>query len=113
MVMRTMTRCSILTRDYVEQIDRYKEHQGKTIERKTTEKVCLQCGETFDAVRKDAMYCSKKCRELFGYYKRTGGKVTEKVCLECGTTFSVTRKNTMFCSTKCNSAFYGKQKRGE
>ena len=55
------------TRDYVEQIDRYKEHQGKTIERKTTEKVCLHCGETFDAVRKDAMYCSKKCRELFGY----------------------------------------------
>jgi rubrerythrin len=57
-------------RDYVEQIDRYKEHQGKTTEYKTTERACAECGATFSAKRNDAQCCSEKCRNAFSYKRR-------------------------------------------
>jgi hypothetical protein len=58
------------TRDYVEQVDRYKQHQGKTTERKVTEKVCAECGARFSATRKDTQYCSPKCKNVFGYKQK-------------------------------------------
>ncbi len=58
------------TRDYVEQVDRYKEHQGKTIERKTTEKVCPECGETFMAKRSTAQFCCKEHAAAFRYKQK-------------------------------------------
>jgi hypothetical protein len=51
-----------LTRDYVEQVDRFKEHQGKTTEFKLTEHTCLTCGETFISKRKQSKFCGLKCR---------------------------------------------------
>jgi hypothetical protein len=65
------------TRDYVEQVDRYKEHQGKTTGRKTTEMVCTECGETFTTTRKHAKYCSVQCRNKSDY-KRHGGAENSK-----------------------------------
>ena len=65
------------SRDYVEQIDRYKEHQGKATERREREvltKACAQCGEQFTATRKDAQSCSEKCRALLSYYRKRGAK---------------------------------------
>ena len=58
------------TRDYVEQVDRYKQHQEKTIERKTNERVCLECGETFNAVRNDANFCCKNHAAAFWYKQK-------------------------------------------
>jgi hypothetical protein len=59
------------TRDYVEQVDRYKEHQDKPTERriveKTLEKVCAECGAQFMTRR--GKYCSRKCRNAV-YYKK-------------------------------------------
>ena len=101
------------TRDYVEQIDRYKEHQGKAVERKTTEMVCTNCGETFNAYREDMKFCSNKCRNASFYkqqQKAVGGKGSEKVCIECGNTFTARRKNMKFCSVKCKDAFNGRRK---
>jgi hypothetical protein len=51
-------------RDYFEQIDRYRVHQGKPedAEFKTYELTCEVCGETFESRRPQATTCSKKCR---------------------------------------------------
>jgi hypothetical protein len=49
------------SRDYVEQIDRYKEHQGKPTERVSFERVCEQCGEVFAAKYDFTRFCSRKC----------------------------------------------------
>jgi hypothetical protein len=58
------------TRDYVEQVDRYKQHQGKTTERKVSEKVCAECGARFSATRKDTKFCGSYCRNKFGYEQK-------------------------------------------
>ena len=56
------------TRDYLEQIDRFKAHQGKSTEarerRKPTKtaRVCPVCKKTFLAANPRATTCSEKCR---------------------------------------------------
>jgi hypothetical protein len=55
------------SRDYVEQIDRYKEHQDKATERVTYERVCVECGATFEAKSCDTKFCSKKCVRKANY----------------------------------------------
>jgi hypothetical protein len=49
------------TREYVEQVGRYKEHQGKQTARKANTFCCAVCGATFKAYRGDAKYCSAAC----------------------------------------------------
>jgi hypothetical protein len=53
------------TRSYDEQMERYREHQGKPEDtgRKTTLLNCVICGGQFEALRSDAQTCSKACRE--------------------------------------------------
>jgi hypothetical protein len=64
------------TRDYVEQIDRYKEHQGKptTGKPRMTHQftACLICGEPFTAKRRDALFCSTRCKNRHQENKRKG-----------------------------------------
>jgi rubrerythrin len=56
------------TRDYIEQVDRYKAHQGKPTSRKVNtfetrqSLVCTVCGTAFNAYRGDAKFCSPSCR---------------------------------------------------
>lgn len=55
------------TRDYIEQIDRFKRHQDKPTTRKirnikTIGCTCSECGETFMASRPDVTCCSAACR---------------------------------------------------
>jgi hypothetical protein len=55
------------TRKYVEQIDRYKNHQGKRIDRKPRvvtklhSLICTICGAAFNAKRDNAKFCSRRC----------------------------------------------------
>jgi hypothetical protein len=55
------------TRDYVEQIDRYKLHQGKPTGFKLTSLVCEVCGESYTAMRSNSRACSKECRSRLRY----------------------------------------------
>ena len=55
------------SRGYVEQIDRYKQHQDKPTEFARTEKVCEVCSESFTAQRKTARVCGAKCRSRLRY----------------------------------------------
>jgi hypothetical protein len=56
------------TREYVEQINRYKLHQDKPTEAaprnrpEPFQKTCENCARTFMATRKDASVCSRRCR---------------------------------------------------
>ena len=52
------------TRDYVTQIDRYKEHQGKPTGFKTTERVCKVCGVTYTALRSNSRACPEHRTQL-------------------------------------------------
>ncbi len=51
------------SRDYLEQNDRYKKHQGKSISFKRFDKTCEVCGEDFVAQRSTARFCSECARE--------------------------------------------------
>lgn len=55
------------TRGYIEQIERYRQHQGKeaapVLQRlRTFTLICVECGETFTASRPTAKICSQRCR---------------------------------------------------
>jgi hypothetical protein len=56
------------TRDYVDQIARYKVHQGKSVEKVERKKptrhalTCVRCGKSFMAGRRDARACSRACQ---------------------------------------------------
>ena len=47
------------TRDYIEQIDRYKEHKDEPTERWTETRVCEHCKAQFTALKSHARFCSK------------------------------------------------------
>ena len=55
------------TRDYVEQVDRYKLHQGKPTGWKLTSLVCEVCGKSYEAMRSNSRACSKECRTRLRY----------------------------------------------
>ena len=66
-------------RGYVEQVDRYKRHQDKPIERKfkTMTRKCRQCGKDFIAHRKDAVFCDgigNVCRRAWRRAQYAQGK---------------------------------------
>jgi hypothetical protein len=52
------------TREYLDQIDRYKEHQGKPTEATTHERICAnpKCGKSFAARSSRALTCSVACK---------------------------------------------------
>jgi predicted nucleic acid-binding Zn ribbon protein len=97
------------TREFVEQVDRYKEHQGKPITGAWHEKVCQQCGEAFTAKTPNAGFCSKNCWSAFDYALRKAKY--DKVCKECGTAFTAGHADAEFCSKKCGNRFGMRQAR--
>lgn len=95
-------------REFIEQTDRYKEHQGKSITGAVFEKVCEQCGGAFTAKTPNARVCSKKCRNTFDYTQRRPDHdkaKCDKVCKECGTAFAGRQLRSEFCSKKCANKF--------
>jgi hypothetical protein len=68
------------TRDYVEQVDRFKDHQGKPTERRARgpltghKATCIapNCGKEFIAYRSDAQTCSDKCASALKRARKRG-----------------------------------------
>ena len=62
-------RSSIRRASYVEQIDRYKEHQDEPTERMSFKRVCAyeDCKKEFVAYKSHARFCSKKCGNDWRY----------------------------------------------
>jgi hypothetical protein len=91
------------TRDFIEQTDRYKEHQGKPTE--STRKPydfftanCASCGEEFEATsRNELMACSNNCREKL---RRLRDAPPPIPCVVCGALFKSLRGATT-CSARC------------
>jgi hypothetical protein len=54
------------TRDYVEQMDRYKEHQGKATGRKISICICEWCGREYEAERSNSRTCPEH-RRMYRY----------------------------------------------
>lgn len=63
------------------------------------QKQCLCCGESFEAKRPFAKYCSAKCKTKFLEKQ----KVKEISCEECGKLFTPSNRKVKFCSTSCSS----------
>jgi predicted nucleic acid-binding Zn ribbon protein len=97
------------TRDFIEQTDRYKEHQGKPTE--STRKPydfftakCASCGKEFEATsRSQSLACSNVCREQLRRDKAQAAKVAIP-CVICGTPFKSIR-GAVTCSNKCRKKF--------
>jgi hypothetical protein len=63
------------TREYLDQIDRYKEHQGKPAEALTYDRVCANpaCGKSFIARSSTARTCSLRCKKALGRWRQRNG----------------------------------------
>jgi hypothetical protein len=116
------------TRTYLEQIDRYKDHQDKPTRappRKELDQytyTCQVCGKSFLSARPAARCCSAVCRTALYKKKIAEGhepkkqererKQFEATCVRCGKTFMALRRDTQYCSGACNTAAF-KQRRKE
>jgi hypothetical protein len=117
------------TRDFVDQVDRYKAHQGKPTEAPPRKKagpypkVCANCGEDFVANHKSAKCCSKACSNAINQAaakKRGRGKtiqLREIVCAnpDCpreGKPFMPKSPLAKFCSKECATEFHHQKTRG-
>ena len=58
------------TRDYIEQVDRYKEHKDEPTERWNETRVCEHCKAEFTALKSHARFCSKKCGNDWRYQQQ-------------------------------------------
>jgi hypothetical protein len=101
------------TRDYVEQIDRFKEHQGKPTERRPTrpptghKATCIApgCGKEFIRYRSNAKTCSDKCRSAAQRARNRGEAPPSSrgftcVCDFCGDDFTSGRRDATCCGKR-------------
>jgi hypothetical protein len=101
------------TRYYVEQTDRFKEHQGKSIERRPTRPRTFQkatciapgCGKEFDRFRSNQKTCSDACRSALQRARNRGevppssrGFTCE--CKFCGKDFTSGKRDAMCCGKR-------------
>lgn len=82
------------------------------------EKVCLNCGKTFQVVPtyKDAKYCSRQCYYTYSRRHLWGKQKPNKACLVCGKQFYVSPskvKRAKYCSKKCQIVALHKEGRGK
>lgn len=61
-------------------------------------KVCLHCGEEFEAKRSTAKFCDVSCRKKYNY--RQKNQLEEKICI-CGKHFIPRNGNQEYCSDDC------------
>ena len=68
----------------------------------THEKVCVVCGKTFVAHRKDVIYCSNTCRQ-HDYFKKHyhPRQPVERTCAICGAHFTSKWPRACYCSDEC------------
>ena len=59
------------------------------------QKICIICGEAFEAKRSDAVCCSRKCRD-----RKRNGSFTKKICKICGKEFNG-GNNELYCNDDC------------
>lgn len=82
---------------------------------------CAICGKTFEGKRRDAKYCSSKCRNKGkaktardDYRRKNGIESNSKKCKYCGKMFDCTDFRQKYCSDTCrNKAKKGKTRKSK
>jgi hypothetical protein len=64
------------------------------------QKTCVICNNSFEAKRKDVLYCSAKCKKASEYLRKE--KIV-KNCEHCRQVFETKRKETKYCSSSCSN----------
>ena len=68
-----------------------------------SEKICPQCGCSFEPDKKDQVFCNELC---YLKNKTVTIKLVERKCLLCGKTFTVHGSSIRnFCSSKCGNYY--------
>jgi hypothetical protein len=76
--------------------------------RKIPNGICLECGKSFERLRREAKFCSRQCFSK--------NRIIFMICLNCGVTFKpkVMKRNTAkFCSRRCSATFIWAQRKAE
>jgi hypothetical protein len=96
-------------RSYIEQVERYHVHQGKTPDAqykgdRRTVSTCVQCGTTFTtpATSIPKTFCSKDCQLAAGRSKREV-KSYNLACIICDKNFSASRSTARVCGGTCEA----------
>jgi len=72
---------------------------------------CRCCGEEFEAMRSNAMYCSKACQVKYYRQQAAESRSRECVCENCGKTFTATRSDVKYCCEDCRYESHIKKQR--
>lgn len=79
-----------------------------------TQAICKKCGQIFDGVRSNHIFCSPICANLFhqNKYKQqhTLAFLREIECKNCGKKFTTTKAVHFFCSHQCHVNYYNQLK---
>jgi hypothetical protein len=96
-------------RPYVEQVERYHHHQGKTIETQyradqEVTRNCAHCGTEFTTagISTPKTYCGREC-ELAARRSRREIRTYNPACIVCGTTFTAKRSSAKVCGGTCQA----------
>ena len=74
---------------------------------------CEVCGQRFDAMRPEALYCSTRCsNDAYTERRRARrAQAREKTCEVCSSNFTATRADTKTCSPACKQKAYRLRKK--
>lgn len=73
---------------------------------KTHRTVCKNCGDVFQAERKDRIFCSKSCNAVYHRSPNRGNKSDALLtCDYCGSSFKRRVSYSRFCNIDCYSAY--------
>ena len=64
---------------------------------------CKCCGEEFESVRSNTLFCSPQCRTKYYRQEAAESRSREAVCENCGKTFTTTRADVRYCSEECRN----------
>lgn len=69
-------------------------------------RVCLWCGQGYEASRRVQLYCSKRCTSNAAAERSPSRVEKEVTCASCGKVFVSARSNAKFCSRSCALTFH-------
>lgn len=78
--------------------------------RQTDVRACQECGQQFQASRRDNVFCSPRCAKRAAYLRvkmGQGGKGQLHQCPTCGGAFTASTNKHRFCSERCRNRHFG------
>ena len=72
--------------------------------------ICKCCGEEFESMRSNTLFCGPNCRAKFYRQEAAASRSRECVCGNCGKAFTTTRSDVKYCCEACQRKAHSKMR---